>query len=74
MTLHFSFCKENGNAVEIVEERNWMFRLQKYKSQLLSFLRANPSWVPLFSSCDADDSVELPARRHTVNRRELGRT
>ena len=29
------------------------------------------SQVGLFSSCDADDSVELPARRHTVNRREL---
>lgn len=57
--------------MEIVEERNWMFRLQKYKPQLLSFLRANPSWVPPFSFCDAADSLELPARHHAADRGEF---
>lgn len=28
-----------------MEETNWMFRLQKYKPQLLDFLTAHPDWL-----------------------------
>lgn len=63
------FCKENGNAVEIVEERNWMFRLQKYKPQLLSFLRANPSWmIPSNFQRDVTQLIEESSQDLSVSR------
>ena len=37
--------KESQNPVELVEERNWMFRLQKYKPRLLDFLSSQTEWI-----------------------------
>lgn len=54
------YSLENNNAAELIEEKNWMFRIQKYKPQLIAFLQSNPHWVSSLSPSHSDSTHILP--------------